>query len=117
MQITVIGCGKVGKALIAQLSSEGHNITAVDINAELVREVAIAYDIIGVVGNGASYTVLQDADLEHTDVLIAVTESDEVNLLCCVIAKKKATARQSRGCGIRFIRPSGISSERVSNSR
>ncbi len=93
MQITVIGCGKIGRTLIAQLSREGHNITAVDRKAELVREVAIAYDIIGVVGNGASYTVLQEADLEHTDMLIAVTESDEVNLLCCVIAKKKGDCR------------------------
>ena len=90
MQIIIIGCGKVGRTLIAQLSKEDNNLTVIDKNAELVRDVSTIYDVMGIVGNGTSYNVLQEADLEHTDMLIAVTQSDEVNLLCCVIAKQKA---------------------------
>ena len=90
MQIIIIGCGKVGRTLIAQLSKEDNNLTVIDHNAELVRDVSTIYDVMGIVGNGTSYNVLKEADLEHTDMLIAVTQSDEVNLLCCVIAKQKA---------------------------
>ncbi|MDY5112579.1 Trk system potassium transporter TrkA [Bilifractor sp. HCP3S3_D3] len=90
MQIIVVGCGKVGRTLVAQLSKEGHNITVVDTNAQVVRDVSTIYDVMGITGNGTSYNVLCEADLEHTDMVIAVTESDEVNLLVCVIAKQKA---------------------------
>ena len=91
MQIIIVGCGKVGRALTAQLSREDNNVTVVDINADMVRNVSTIYDVMGIVGNGTSYHVLADADIEHTDILIAVTHSDEVNLLCCVVAKKAAT--------------------------
>ncbi len=90
MQIIIVGCGKVGRALTAQLSREDNNVTVVDINADMVRNVSTIYDVMGIVGNGTSYHVLADADIEHTDILIAVTHSDEVNLLCCVVAKKAA---------------------------
>ncbi len=89
MQIIIVGCGKVGRTLVSQLSEEKHNITVVDIKPQYVRNVSIMYDVMGIVGNGTSYEVLQEAGLEHTDMLIAVTASDEVNLLCCVIAKRK----------------------------
>lgn len=90
MQIIIVGCGKVGRALTAQLSGEDNNVTVVDTNGELVKSLANYYDVMGVTGNGASYNVLKEADIEHADVLIAVTHSDEVNLLCCVIARKAA---------------------------
>lgn len=90
MQIIIVGCGKVGRALTAQLSGEDNNVTVVDTNGELVKGLANYYDVMGVTGNGASYNVLKEADIEHADVLIAVTHSDEVNLLCCVIARKAA---------------------------
>ena len=89
MQIIIVGLGKVGRTLVGQLSEENHNIVVVDMDPERIRNVSTRYDVMGVLGNGTSYSVLQDADLEHTDILIAVTESDEVNLLCCVIAKRK----------------------------
>ena len=89
MQIIIVGLGKVGRALVGQLSKEHHNIVVVDMDPERIRNVSTMYDVMGVVGNGTSYSILQDADLEHTDILIAVTESDEVNLLCCVIARRK----------------------------
>ena len=90
MQIIIVGLGKVGRALVGQLSKEHHNIVVVDMDPERIRNVSTMYDVMGVVGNGTSYSILQDADLEHTDILIALTESDEVNLLCCVIAKRKS---------------------------
>ena len=88
MQIIVVGCGKVGMYLTRQLSEEGHNVTVIDIDDELVHRASTLYDVMGIVGNGTSYSVLKEADIEHTDLLIAVTYSDEVNILCCVIAKK-----------------------------
>ena len=88
MQIIIVGCGKVGIALTEQLSREEHNITIIDNNYDTVKVVSGTYDVMGIAGNGASYKTLMDADIEHTDMLIAVTESDELNLLCCVIAKK-----------------------------
>ncbi len=88
MQIIIVGCGKVGAALAAGLSVEDHNITVIDTDSNVVQMVANTYDVRGVVGNGASYSVLSEAELEDTDLIIAVTESDELNLLCCVIAKK-----------------------------
>lgn len=90
MQIIIVGGGKVGSALTARLSEENNNVTVVDTNPAVVRELAETYDVRGVEGNGTSHRVLQDAGLENTDLLIAVTESDEVNLLCCVVAKRQS---------------------------
>lgn len=88
MNIIIVGCGKIGEALAEQLNEEGSNITVVDLNAERVNNVASKYDVMGVVGNGATHTTLQQAGINHSDLLIAVTGSDELNLLCCLIAKK-----------------------------
>lgn len=88
MQIIVIGCGKVGIKLVSQLTREANNITVIDTNEEQVELVSSTYDVMGIVGNGTSFKVLSEADIEHADMLIAVTNSDEVNLLCCVIAKR-----------------------------
>ena len=88
MQIIVIGCGKVGRKLVSQLTREDNNITVIDTNEDQVALVSDIYDVMGIVGNGTSFKVLSEADIEHADMLIAVTNSDEVNLLCCVIAKR-----------------------------
>lgn len=88
MKIIIVGCGKVGCALAKQLSKEKHNITVIDTNYNLVHTTSNSYDVMGIVGNGASNIVQSEADIEHTDLFIAVTGSDELNLLCCVIAKK-----------------------------
>ena len=89
MNIMIIGCGKVGETLTELLSSEGkHDITVVDINRPVLKQIADTYDVMGIAGNGTSFSVLQEAGIDVTDVLIAVTDSDELNLLCCVIAKK-----------------------------
>ena len=88
MQIIIVGCGELGISLTAQLSSENNQISVIDTNYHIVKHTANTYDVLGIVGNGASYYTLSEADIEHTDLLIAVTESDELNLLCCIIAKK-----------------------------
>ncbi len=88
MNIIIVGCGKVGQTLVEQLSNENHNIVVIDENEESVRKITELLDAKGIVGNGISNHILQEADIAHTDLLIAVTGSDEQNLLCCVIAKK-----------------------------
>lgn len=88
MQIIIVGCGNVGSTLAEQLSKEGHNITIIDMKSDVVKHVSNTFDIMGVVGNGAGYSIQMEAGIEHADLLIAVTSSDELNLLCCLIAKK-----------------------------
>ena len=88
MQIIIIGCGKVGINLTEQLVKEGHNVSVIDLDSSVVSSVANEFDVLGVTGNGASYSVQVEAGLENADLLIAVAGSDELNLLCCLIAKK-----------------------------
>ena len=88
MQIIIVGCGKVGSTIAEQLSAEGHDITIVDTDEAVVKALAARLDIMGVTGNGATHSVLEEAGIEDSDLLIAVTESDELNLLCCMVGKK-----------------------------
>ncbi len=88
MNIIIVGCGKVGQALAGQLSEEDNDITVIDLSPAKVNETAARYDVLGVVGNGATHLTQQEAGIKDADLLIAVTGSDELNLLCCLIAKK-----------------------------
>jgi len=88
MKIIIAGCGKVGTTLAETLNDEGHDITMIDLNSKVVQNVANSLDIMGVEGNAGSYSVQMEAGIESADLLIAVTNSDELNLLCCLIAKK-----------------------------
>lgn len=88
MKIIVVGCGKVGSALASQLSEEGHDVSVVDKNQQVVNEVSSHCDVIGIVGNGGSYSVQKELGVEDADLMIAASDSDELNLLCCLIAKK-----------------------------
>ena len=88
LNIIIVGCGKVGSALVEQLSQESNDITIIDKNPAKVQELSDHYDVMGIVGNGASYSVQMEAGIEQTDLIIAVTESDELNLLCCTVAKR-----------------------------
>lgn len=88
LNIIIVGCGKVGITLIEQLSKEGHDITIIDKNSSRVQEISSLYDVMGLVGNGASYSVQMEAGIEKADLIIAVTDSDELNLLCCTVAKQ-----------------------------
>ncbi len=88
LKVVIIGCGKVGATLTEQLSEEGHDITIIDTDPQKVQELANLYDVMGIIGNGASLESQNDAGVDKADVLIAVTGSDELNLLCCIIAKQ-----------------------------
>lgn len=88
MNIIIVGCGKVGQALAEQLNEEDNNVTVIDSDRKTVESVASRFDVMGVAGNGATHAVQQEAGITHADLLIAVTGSDELNLLCCLIAKK-----------------------------
>lgn len=88
LHIIIVGCGKVGTTIVEQLSNEGHDITIIDQDASKVQEIANFYDVMGVAGNGASYSTQMEAGIENADLIIAVTASDELNLLCCTIAKQ-----------------------------
>ncbi|MBQ7507078.1 MAG: Trk system potassium transporter TrkA [Lachnospiraceae bacterium] len=90
LHIIIVGCGKVGRSLTAQLRKEGHDITLIDRDESKLSEMENTYDIMSVNGNGASYSVQQDAGVNNADLLIAVTGSDELNLLCCTVAKRAA---------------------------
>lgn len=91
MQIVIVGCGNGGASIAKSLSKEGHNITVVDINERNVRDVSDEADMMGIVGNGSTLEVLEEAGVKTADLLIAITDSDERNLLCCLIAKKAGT--------------------------
>ena len=89
MNITIVGCGKVGLKLIEQLSREDdHNITIIDTRGSVVQESVNEYDVMGVVGSGTDVDTLTEAAIEKTDVLVAVTGHDELNLMICLMAKK-----------------------------
>lgn len=88
MKIIIIGCGKVGSTLAEELSNEDHELVVIDKNPQKVQQITEALDIMGMNGNGSSIQVLSAAGVETADILISVTGSDELNLLCCLIAKK-----------------------------
>ncbi len=88
MNIIIVGAGKVGRVLTEYLLEEEHDITIIDILPDVVEEMSNNYDVKAIVGNGASYETLNQADINKTNILIAMTESDEVNILSCLVAKK-----------------------------
>lgn len=88
MKIIIVGCGKVGYALAEQLSEEHHDITLIDTNSTKLESALAVLDIQGLEGNGTSFRIQEEAGIKDCDLLIAVTGQDEVNLLCCLIAKK-----------------------------
>ena len=88
MNIIIIGCGNVGYTLVENLRNENHNIVIVDKDESKINMVTDEQDVLGVVGDGVNYHTLVEAGIEHTDLMIAVTNSDEQNLLSCVMAKR-----------------------------
>ena len=95
MNVIIVGCGRVGRALAKKLNSDGNDVTVIDTQAEEVHTLTERCDIMGVVGNGANHTVQREAGIDRADLLIAVTNSDELNLLCCVVAKKEGNNCQT----------------------
>jgi len=88
MQIMIVGCGKMGASLAVQLVSEGHRVTVIDRSESVIEQISNTQDVIAYVGNGAVFSVLEEAGAKDADLLLAVTQSDEVNLLTCLAAHK-----------------------------
>ena len=88
MNIIIIGCGKVGLTLAELLAAEKHDVILVDESSQKLSSVPEEIDALRILGNGASINTQVEAGIETADILIAVTGSDELNLLCCLIAKK-----------------------------
>lgn len=93
MNIIVVGSGKVGCTLAEQLTAEGHDITIIDIDPLKLQNISEVLDVLCVVGNGTSYHVQKEAGVEKADLLIAVTNHDEINMLSCLIAKKAGNCK------------------------
>lgn len=88
MNIVVVGCGKIGTSLIANLVKEGHDVVAIDNDPEAIADIRNIYDVICLCGNGTDYDILTEAEIDKAVMFIAVTGSDELNMLSCIIAKK-----------------------------
>lgn len=88
MRIIIFGCGNIGTTVISCLIAEGHDIVAIDRDRTVITEITNIYDVIGLCGNGADCDTLNEAKVENCDMFIAVTGSDELNMLSCYIARR-----------------------------
>ena len=88
MKIIIVGCGKIGTTIIESLVSEGHDVVAVDANKAAVEEIGNIYDVMCLCGNGVDCETLEEAGVEKAELFVAVTGSDEFNMLSCYIARR-----------------------------
>ena len=88
MNIVILGTGKTGEILVSNLVKENHTVTVIDEKAKNVEAILSKYDVMGVVGNGVKKSVLEEAGIGRADFFIAATSRDEVNIICCTLAKK-----------------------------
>ena len=87
MQIVIVGLGKVGRNILQYLAEENHDVVVIDKNAEKIQSIVDKYDVMGVCGNGCMAENLKEARIAEADLLVAVTPSDEQNVLCCLMGK------------------------------
>ncbi|MBO5773307.1 MAG: Trk system potassium transporter TrkA [Clostridia bacterium] len=92
MKLVIVGAGKIGATLVEKLSKEEHDIVIVDKDAKIVEQVVNRYDVMGVCGGGADRMILEEAGVADADFVIACTSRDELNILCCMLAKKIGAA-------------------------
>ncbi|SHJ43458.1 trk system potassium uptake protein TrkA [Malonomonas rubra DSM 5091] len=103
MKILIIGAGQVGYFLCDRLSREGHAVTLVDQDEETIERAQDRLNVLGVCGNGASAEILEQAGIKDTDIFIAVTNMDEVNILACLLAREyKVKTRVARTKSIEY---------------
>ena len=88
MKIIVVGCGKIGNSILASLVNEGHDVVAVDVSQSVLTETTNIYDVMCVCGSGTDCEVLAEAGVDKAELVVAVTGSDEFNMLCCFIARR-----------------------------
>lgn len=88
MKIVIFGCGKIGTTIISSLTGEGHDIVAMDKEQHVIEEVTNLYDVMGLCGNGVDSDTMKEAGVDEAELFIAVTGSDELNMLACFLARK-----------------------------
>lgn len=88
MKVIVVGCGKIGKAILESMQDERHDIVAIDNDPQVIEQITNTYDVMAVCGAATSTEMLAQANVSKADLFIAVTESDEVNMLSCFLAKR-----------------------------
>ena len=88
MKIIVVGGGKVGTALCRSLVEEKHDVVLIEEKESVLKNITKRQDIMGIVGNGANFKILEQADVSNCDIFIALTAKDEVNMISAVLAKK-----------------------------
>ena len=88
MKIIIVGCGKIGKSMISALTQEGHDVIIIDKNSTILNETGDTYDVMGVCGNAADCDTLLEASVGNADIVVSVTDSDEMNMLTCYLAKE-----------------------------
>lgn len=86
MRVIICGAGRVGYGLASRLAAENNTVTVVDLSSTLIRQVTTDLDVRGVIGHGSHPEVLKRAGIESADMIIAVTYSDEVNMIACQVA-------------------------------
>ena len=107
MKIVIIGCGTIGTTLLRELSQEDHTITIIDEDKDKVEGLIERYDVFGVVGNGACVDIQREAGMRGADLAVVLTNSDELNVFACLVAKKagvKATVARVRNPDYRIKR-------------
>ena len=112
MNIIIMGCGKIGGDILANLVTEGHDVTAMDENAEVLSDLTNVYDVMTVCGSGLDYDTLTEAGVKDAELYLAMTQNDEVNIMSCFLARKMGAkhtvARISnpeyKGRGLAFIK-------------
>ena len=88
LRIIIVGCGKIGTAIISSLVAEGHDVVAVDMDPAVTENIGNIYDVISVCGNGTDFETLTEAGVEKAELFVSVTGSDETNMLSCFFAQR-----------------------------
>ena len=87
MNIVIIGLGTIGETVLGSLNGEGHTVTVIDEDERVIESIVERYDVSGVVGNGACMNIQKEAGVKGAGLVVALTHSDEINILCCLVAK------------------------------
>ena len=93
MRIVVAGCGKIGNSIIGSLNKEEHDLVVIDQDPSIIAEVTNTYDLMSVCGNALEYETLKEAEIDKAEMFIAVTGSDEFNMLSCFLAKRMGASQ------------------------
>lgn len=88
MNVIIVGCGKAGRAVVDSMVGDNHNVMAIDNDPEVIADITNTFDVMAVCGNATSRELLVQAGVAAADLFVAVTASDEVNMLACFLAKR-----------------------------